>query len=262
MSIKTYPPVGILGSQRISNSLWLVVKPKIVSTVNFNARKGSVSSSFIKNEPILRFLMPDEFSYSLSHRWQESTTISGELRELLSKGIKEYGLLEGEGSNIINQASKLNIKEGLGGAKTVIKGIISGGSTNVDKFAIKNDNPVVYENSSRRSLNIEVNLSIYSNPYEDVYEPIELFEKWSSPKKKDNSILEFEWPYIFDVSIVLGDSDNILYSIQNAAITNMAPTLKAPYINGYPSSAELTITFEEIDPLYSSNKIKGTVTTS
>lgn len=270
MKGNVFPNPNILGVDRVNNSTFLRIQPKKVNnkdTVNTNAREKSINSEAI-GQPLF-FMLPDEVSIPLQHSWREQATVSGNIRQLHASFARQYGELKTVGSNIATAVPQLgsavaDVMKGNfegAGTKTLnsFKEFEKGGTIDQGLLALKNDNPVVYESSTRRNLSIELSLAVYENTYSDVMEPIELLMELSSPTRGGNNTqVGFIYPYIFDISMVLGTTNNVtMYQISNAVITSINPTLKYPYINGYPSSADLTIQFEDLDPLYVEKLVEG-----
>lgn len=235
------PCLSIIGD-RLPNTTWLRVKAKKPSSINFNARdtKGSLGSTEDTSYPVMYFLLPNQLSYGIQHEWKEYTNIVGLAKDALGKA-----------------------KAALGQAVGAIQGGFSGAGSaelnnNIYGIAQKNDNPVMYETSQRKILNVEITSTAYSDPESEVFYPIDLLQKLSTAESK--GLMEFEYPYIFDVSIVSGLGGNIsntLFYIRNAALQSITPTFYAPYIKGYPCKVVAQLQFNDIDPLYRSHSWGG-----
>lgn len=264
-----YPNPDILGLDRLSNSTFLRISPKKVDEINVNARLKSLTSR--PTGDVYYFILPDEISIPLQHSWREHSTVSGNIRQLHATIKKQLG----EGESVIAAGGKA-IGEVGAAMGSLAKGQVgaAGGHLvssleklegnvkpiGIGDFALKNDNPVVYDNSTRRNLSVELSLAVYTDTYKDVMFPIEKLMELSSPTRSNSSSQQvgFTYPHIFDISIVLGvTSKSTMYHIPNAAITSINPTLKYPYINGYPSAADITLQFEDLDPLYTENLVEG-----
>lgn len=246
--ILQYPVKEIIDAERYKNSSWLVLSPKKAVTINFTSRDMSIQTQDDREKDTFKFLLPMSITTPLQHRWDDQSTVSGKLRDAVVGLIRESGLMVGEYQNIKNAAANVD-KIDVASARKFLGKVAQGGETNVSKFAMKNDNPVVYSNSSRRSLSIELNLAVYKSAYDDVFYPIKKLMEYSSPSALKDSVIDYQYPTIFDLKVKHGDKLTLL-SIDNAVITSINPTMNGPYINGYPSSAELTLQFEDIDPLY------------
>ena len=79
--------------------------------------------------------------------------------------------------------------------------------------------------------------------------------KYSSPDLINESGIKIEFPYMWEIKTLPIDFINY----PTCALTGVQPTWNSPYINGYPSSCNLQLTFVDLSPLYAGTIKKGTV---
>jgi len=68
--------------------------------------------------------------------------------------------------------------------------------------------------------------------------------KYSSPES--TSSIGINLPYIFDISTSPASFIKSSYT----ALTAVQPTYKGPYIDGYPSMCDLSLSFTDLSPLF------------
>lgn len=205
------------------DTLWLKIVPKKVSNVNLNRRVDNINAntSALPNDvKPLWFLMPDEWSYPITHSWEDLTTPASALRDVSSK--------------LFNQGTQVS------------------GTAGKESFTVgdKADNPVLYSNSTRREFKLTFEFSVWNDTYTDVFEPIQKLITYSCPEI-GSDFTQFDWPYIFSLQTVMGTGQNVdILSVKSVALTSVMPTFRGPWINGYPSSATIDLDFSDLNPLY------------
>lgn len=207
---------------RGSDTLWLKITPKKVSNVNLNRRIDNINASesaLPNNVKPLWFLMPNEWSYPITHSWEDLTTPASALRDVSSK-------LFNQGTMAVGTAGKKAYEVG-------------------DKA----DNPVLYTNSTRREFKLTFEFSVWNDTYGDVFEPIQNLITYSCPEI-GSDFTQFDWPYIFSLQTVAGNQNVDVLSVKSVALTSVMPTFRGPWINGYPSSATIDLDFADLNPLY------------
>lgn len=198
------------------NYLWISIKPRKLSytnpveNTNLRANIDTIKDNSLTS---FMFLAPEELQDNVAHNWEP-------LENLISR-----------------------ISDKVGQAQQSISM-----STEVHKV----DTALIYQDSNRREISFTVNLAVYDNPDKDVFEPIRLLREYSAPSLKGTASYQTEVgnPFIFKVDTVIGTSKVVpLINIKHAALVAVQPTYKHPYIQGYPSSCELTLTFKDMEPL-------------
>lgn len=198
------------------NYLWIYIHPRKLSyesiLKNYQNR-NIVNAKEDTNLEKFYFLAPQELQDNITHEWEP-------LENIMSK-----------------------ISSKVAAARE---------SLAMGKERHKVDTPLVYNDSNRREVTFVVNLGMYNDPYKDVMKPIELLREYSSPSLYGTTIWEtkIKMPNVFKVVTTLGNGTVVpLINMRHAALTAVQPSYKGPYIYGYPSQCELTLTFKDMEPL-------------
>ena len=204
------------------DSLWLQIVPRKLVMSNLNSRINNVADNTSSETP-MNFLMPMSYMSTYQHDWQENTTVAAAARDISSK---------------IGTATK----QATGAAG-------KGGFTVGDKA----DNPILYNNTTRRTIPIALFFSVFNSTYDDVYSPCQKLIEQSCAKMIGDSAssTQFDFPFVYSLQTYTGDNQpsNII-SIKSAGIQSIQTTYDGPWIEGYPSKAQLDITFIDLNPLY------------
>ena len=220
-----------------NNCVWIEITPKTLVNQS-NLKTTSVTVEDITGDDSIRrysFLAPKEMQETINHVWDPMENIQSVISQKLAGGL-----------NALNQ------------------------STHVYKV----DTPLLYKDSSRKAPNFLFSL-VYtgiSDPYSEVIEPIKNLIKWSSPilpggnisaigeglanldttatVSAITAIAEVQIPYVFTLRSKTGDGKSLaLYNIKAAALKSVQPVYMPPYIDGYPTRADVSLQFEDIEPL-------------
>lgn len=218
------------------DTLWLKLtpktfKPNITATKNINGGGSATRQS-------LWFLLSSTFSIGLQHQWDEETSISGALRELKTQAETQAAKLFAETGGGITLAGKRFNDQYAGGISS------------------KNDTPFIYKNTTRRNFTVEVNFSAYTSSEKEVWNPIQTLMIWSAADGIGDGSLatQFYFPYVFKLETITGSGKLVdIVNFENAALEQVTPTFNQPYIQGYPSSASVSLTFTDIQPVYASS---------
>ena len=201
------------GIEWANNSIWIDITPKKIRTADIQ-KLTYVALDPIPNSITYSFLAPKDFQENINHTWEPLENISATIAQKKASA-----------ATIVQQG------------------------TNVFKV----DTPTLYKDSQRRTVSFLFNL-VYTGkygPFKEVVEPIKNFMKWSTPILPETIIdTRVEVPYVFQVRTKTGEGVPVnIINISAAALTSIQPTYSGPFIDGYPSKAELTLTFTDIEPL-------------
>jgi hypothetical protein len=260
------------GSQQPDQNVWVEMRAyKITSQQAIqrgdprNFTKIDFGASI--NLPTFMFLAPNDLIETTSHTWDEYESIMSRLgqkatevyKELLTSG-KAAGITVGQVYSEIQNAlsgqsheSLLNLPAKL--AKTALAGMAG----NVKVYNSRMDLPLVYKGSERRSLELTFNLIEEGNGAGDIIEPVKVLQSLSSPSRTQSSmgstdaantsfggLIDIQIPYIFSVRTY----PKAWFNLRYGALRTVQPTFKGPYVDGYPSSCELLLSFQNLEPLY------------
>lgn len=216
--IKYFPSENLFSSEWISNVLWIEVTPKklaeqMIQTSNIVQLKEADDLDISH----YNFLAPQEFQENINNIWEPmENVISGFSQKVASS------------ANIVSQWTT----------------------------TFKVDTPLIYKNTDRREVSFLFNLVMdkEGNSKEYVTEPVKNLMKWSTPQVSTEIIqftgMKIELPYVFQVRTKKGEGDyQDIINMRAAAISSIQPTYYHPYINGHPCRCELTVTFQDIEPI-------------
>jgi hypothetical protein len=225
MAVRQYPPKGVHDNafNEGSDTLWLWVQPKKIITINRWNTRGpqAITTSIATDQDTYKLLMPTTYSTSQNHGWDKFETVGSKVSELVTE---------------VTHASHNVV--GIHGSSA------------------KADAPLMYTDSDRREWVFEFQFIVHSDAYQDVWLPIQEFLRMSAPSAATgNSVTEnvnISIPYVFSLQTKTGNGFNVpVLSVKDAVITSIQPKYEQPYISGYPSKAEMTITFKDLNVLFS-----------
>ena len=238
---------------RFKDTLW----------INFRAREfldqsgiARGNSSISKGKDILgewKLLAPKEIGESIAHDWGEYESIGTRIAQKMGDIKKAVNEIKG-GYNALDTSyqdtkKKLENDKSVNARDLMSLAVGTAASTNVTKQKI--DSSMVYQNSKRREYSLTFNFSIThinGNTKSDVFDPIRKLQELSCAQVTDG-LIDIKFPAIFEIWTTPGD----IIKINNGVITSVQPIYKAPYINGYPTTCDLQLTFMDISPLYRSS---------
>ena len=164
----------------------------------------------------------------------------------------------GGGTPDFEASAKNKLKDSSKNAGTLMTGWVqqlhsATKSYSIPKFKV--DTPLYYESSDRRNLTFEVMLIAERDPKVDLIDTVQDIMKFACPTLKSRGGINIEFPYVFDVRTQ--PKEWIKYP--TLALTACQPTWNAPYIDGYPSSCNLQLTFKDMSPLYRGTIESGSI---
>lgn len=255
-------PLGLSAWSDYSGCVWISMKPKKIKD-QFTKGAGTI----VTDEPLVEFyfLAPLSLNEHVVHHWEAYESVSSRL----AQKVRSIQKLTNEGLNLWNSANELLNKD----AKDII-GNISEKGLNINEWARslynstggtripkqKIDTPLYYANSDRRQLSFSFVLfnETYKddpNPDKSLLEPIQEMMKYSSPDLVNQGGMDIEFPYMWEVKTKPAEFINYT----TCALTAVQPTWNAPYVNGYPISCNLELTFTDLSPLYAGTIERGSV---
>lgn len=206
------------------------------------------------------FLAPTMISENIVHHWGQYESIASRLAQKVRSAAKISAELRGLASifgsnadlgdrtrNLLDQATASPAQAIESFAKQAYQS--TPGST-IPK--IKIDTPSYYENSDRRRLVLDFKLIVERDPLNDIVEPIKNLMRKSTPDLVGDLTIEF--PYIWEVYTY----PEKFINYTTCALVAVIPSWNSPYVDGYPMSCDLQLTFEDIAPLYRESYEKGT----
>lgn len=231
------------------SATWVLITPMKLHHQTTGNRGGGFAITN-KEEPI-KLLAPLTLQENISHSWTEYQSVAA---RILSKvaGFDDFAAdARAIGSVGQNWKKVLDAAKKAEGVEKTIRSTINEMGQRAQGIAIphnKIDNPLVYETSPHRTITMSFELASQAKKQpigKDIYDIAEKFIYYSSPDLKPNDI-EVDLPYIFEVQTI--PAGIIHYA--RCALTSVQPDYKAPYIGGFPMTITLTLTFEDLQPIF------------
>lgn len=203
-----------------------------------------------------KLLVSSDITESINHSWGKYESMSGKLQELVDSTAATISSGASIGSGAFTgkqQSSPTQIQAGsLGQAGNSANSMLTAaaeqsGLTSEQVKNTKLDASMVYQDSTNRQFNIELELVAFSNPKREVYDPIRAFMEFSCASAK--GMFGIDFPALFTLHSTSKGGSGVI-SIELAALVSVQPTWKFPWKDGYPMAASVTLTFVEIPPLY------------
>ncbi len=219
----------------IDNLPMLELVPKVISSQAIVIDVGNrqeVEATSLDGTALQFVLLRDgELNENFSHKWEEAD---------LSSFVDTAQQFIQKGQTIANV-----YKQGAGaiGRKTAWTKVDAG---------------LIYKGSERRQYTFRVGLVTQTDPWADVLKPIRILQKFSCAEDIDGGALPFtiSAPAIFRISI---EPSKFIY-VENAALTDIQVNYntnfhfglpgKGAEMSGVPKTAELSLTFIDLNPLY------------
>jgi len=245
-----------------NGSVWIHMKPRKIID-QFSKGAGTISTTELNTEFV--FLAPLNLNENIVHQWEAYESVASRLAQKIRSGVK-LGAEVAAMSNVFGNAadladsaknifSKNSLSEGAAVETFVNKAYKVAPNSRVPN--IKVDTPLYYTNSDRRQIVFEFVLfqeNIQGTSDESILiKPIQELMKFSSPDLKSDINIDF--PYMWDIRT--RPKEFIKYT--TCALVGVQPTWNSPYINGYPSSVNLQLTFMDLSPLYAGTIEAGSI---
>jgi len=121
----------------------------------------------------------------------------------------------------------------------------------LDTEAHQVNTALVYRSSDRRKVDLTLNLSVYEDAYKDVVEPVNILRIHSAPSfsQKRGIGTKVDLPTVFKIQTKYCSKEVPLINFRHAVLTSVQPTFKGPYLQGYPSHCEMTLSFADMEHL-------------
>ena len=207
------------------NWMWLHLTPYSVQDMNTAPRIAKVRATRDGEE--LKFAIVEGWKENIAHEWGKYDSITG---FFLKKWVTTGRFLHD------------------------IKGFHP--SHEHEAYSAKVDEALIYLDSPRREITIDLNLAALQDPYAEVWKPVKQLQWYSSAGIDGNRMISFEWPHVFHVEIKGPGNPTALFEMKYAAMRNCDVEWKMPFIKGVtgyglmPNVAHMTLAFQELAPLY------------
>lgn len=217
-----------------------------LQTINPPADTSKVLATF-------QFLMGDDLNLNMNHIWDKASDFVSKGAQKLVEGANTAQGLIKAGSSIENMID--TFQNGQANIDTAIKALKSASSQNHGKY--KMDEAQLYSNSEPQSTTLSFVLGVGKSEssgksyaeklYSEIVLPVNSL-LWCSSALSKNTF-GIEYPAIFDVKIAASGSKPLLH-IKYAYLSSVQPTYNAPWVDGQPTTCNLSLTFTSLMPTY------------
>jgi hypothetical protein len=224
------------------DALWITMTAKQISNLNTQGRGGSIRLKSTGTR--FKFLAPMEIVEVHNHSWEPYESFHSKMLEKIRgvhSGIEQWSTI---GKNIFTETdSGGSIVKALQNG-TILSELerVAANATNYDVPKYKIDSPMVYQSSNRRQW--DWNFTLCDSDPAQVLAAIQQLQAYAAPSNV--SELGIEFPYLFS----LASEPEGLINCSFAAMTSIQPTFHGPFLNGAPSWVELTLSFQDMSPLF------------
>ncbi len=231
------------------SATWFLITPLKLLHQTTGNRGGGFKITGREEE--IKLMAPATIQENISHQWEEYQSVAA---RILSKvaGFDDLAAdVRAVGGVAKNFDKILDAAKSAKGIENTIRSTINAAGQSAAGIKIphnKVDNPMVYKTSPHRTITISFELASQAKTQpigKDIYDIAEKFIYYSSPDLKPNDI-EVDLPYIFEVQTIPAG----IIHYPRCALTSVQPDYKAPFVNGYPMTITLTLTFEDLQPIF------------
>jgi hypothetical protein len=234
-----------------TNFLWIKLEAKEMSSQpSFVRGQEAVKTS---GSPIIfYFLSPDSWPEDLDHKWEVYESFVSRMSQKVAsfkKGAqeaKEVATFAGEALKGFFAGRSKAEQERMSATAAAISAAQSAGGVEAAHYRI--DAPLTYQDSERRRYIFLFNLADEGNPQKDIIYPIRMLQKLSCPEV-GQGLIDIKLPHIFSIEAI--PNRDMLY-VEYAALSKVTSTYYGPWMNGYPTRAEVQCDFIDVSPTYKS----------
>jgi hypothetical protein len=208
------------------------------------------------------FLAPNVIQESHSHTWSPYESVASRL----AQKVRSIATVTAETAALVRAfPSQANVEDAVGNAIRRTK------ETQIDMQTVENlaaraysqapghnipkikiDTPLYYENSERRTFQLDFLLIAEREPFSDIVEPVHNIMRKAAPEFTTE--LNIDFPYMWEVYT----QPQRWFNYTTCVLHGVQPNWGSPYINGYPSNVQLTLSFTDLGPLYRQSIERGT----
>jgi len=251
----THPWAKNAGDATKSGLVWLHINGKRIID---QQSKGVGALTVGKPDVQFAFLAPLAITETNAHNWGEYDSLASRLAQKVRTAAKvgaEWTAIKNSFAITPEDTAKNRTAHGATQGRLISdwlqKLYSKANSYSIPKLKV--DTPLYYESSDRRTLNFEVMLIAESNPKSDIIDPVQDLMRFAAPDLQGGINIQF--PYMFEVYT----QPQEFLNYKTLALKSVQPTWNHPYINHYPSSCNLQLTFKDMSPLYRGTIESGSV---
>ena len=247
-------PGGFFPHAAFKDALWITLQAKELSKIHTGGRGGNLTIGRTKTK--FKFLAPPAIVEMHNHDWTEYASIASRMLEKIRSietGWEQLKAVAAGGTNISMDTLK-SVWQAKG-IDNKLQSIANAASkVNLPAPNRKVDTPLTYSNSQRRQLQLEFQLADNAGGRE-VVQAVKLMQSYAAATTGDGVNIGF--PHIWKIQ---SEPEGLLL-MEAAAMTSIQPTWQYPFIHGYPTRCELTVSFTDMSPLFQKTITTGTLIT-
>jgi len=238
-------PGRFFPQSRYEDSLWVMIQAKKIKNINTSGRGGTYTIS--KLGPTWKFLAPEEINEVHNHSFEPYDSFHSRILEkirALHVGVDQF-------KQIVQNAKTTDWTK-LFTAKGAEQVLTEGSNFQVPSYKI--DTPMVYQSSNRRHWDLNFTLAS-STGGSDILKAVKELQMYAAPDISQSDEYSIDFPWVFELTTTPSD----LIKCSYAALESISPSYKVPYTMGYPTIIELSLSFEDLSPLFAQTISKGTI---
>ena len=247
-------PGGFFPHASFKDALWITLQAKELSKIHTGGRGGNLTLGRTKTK--FKFLAPPAIVEMHNHDWTEYASMASRMLEKIRSaetGWEQLKAVAGGTKNMTWDSFKTVFNaEGITGKLQAVANAAT--RVNLPAPNRKVDTPLTYSNSQRRQLQLEFQLAD-SQGGRLVVQAVKLMQSYAAATTGDGVNIGF--PHIWKIQ----SEPEGLILMEAAAMTSIQPTWQYPFIHGYPTRCELTVSFTDMSPLFQKTITTGTLIT-
>lgn len=231
-----------------ADALWIVFSAYKLKHQDVQNKGGEKQTEVAdKSSDTFKFLAPNEIAENIGHDYEEYSSLASRVGDKIAHSAHTGAEAGGVLGALTSAYKNLQTKEGRANLLGSVTSQVGGVQVHYNKF----DAALVYKNTPRREYQFQFNLIDEGNPRQDIMDLIKRLQRYSVPGTDiESSSVHINPPYVFDLKTEPGS----MLLVPRCVLTAIQPTYRGPYRDGYPTLCELTLSFKDLDPLYSDSK--------
>lgn len=229
-----------------ADALWVVFTARaLVGQDSKNKGKSGSTQLAKETSDTFKFLAPNEIMENIGHDYDEYESMSTRVTQKVGAAKKAISETAGLAGGVKEGAKALVANKSAENISNAVTNAIGGSDVIYKKF----DAALVYSGTQRREYQFLFNLIDEGNPRLDIIDVIKRLQRYSSPTATTGTGDKIIPPFVFELKTEPGS----MILMPKCVLTAIQPTYRGPFRDGYPSICELTLTFRDMDPLYSTS---------
>lgn len=229
-----------------ADALWVVFTARALIGQDSKNKGKSASTQLAKEtSDTFKFLAPNEIMENIGHDYDEYESMATRVTQKVGAAKKAVAETVGLATGVGRAAKNVATGKAKDNVVNTVANAIGGADVQYHKF----DAALVYSGTQRREYQFLFNLVDEGNPRLDIVDVVKRLQRYSSPTAVYGAGDKILPPFIFELKTEPGS----MILMPKCVLTAIQPTYRGPFRDGYPSLCELTLTFRDMDPLYSTS---------